>query len=115
MLQMAEAGLLDEWRRRFQQDDGHCDADSVKSKDKKKRNRQPKTTRITIKNLSGAFVVLLVGYFGAIFVFIGELIFFRLCPGHPSIVTVSPTTNCAYVIPDKKERDKSVSVTFENC
>ena len=77
---MAEAGLLDEWRSRFQRDNGHC-----VDKKKQKGNRQTQTNnRITLKNLSGAFVVLFVGYLTSIFLFIGELILYRFCPGQQS-------------------------------
>ena len=89
MLRMAEEGLLDEWRSRFQRDNGHC-----VDKKKQKGNRQPQTNnRITLKNLSGAFVVLFVGYLTSIFLFIGELILFRFFPRQQSVFIPPQTIN----------------------
>ena len=86
---MAEAGLLDEWRSRFQRDNGHC-----VDKKKQKGNRQTQTNnRITLKNLSGAFVVLFVGYLTSIFLFIGELILFRFSPRQQSVFIILQTIN----------------------
>ena len=93
---MAETGLLDEWRRRYQKDDGHCTAAGGgevinKKLHSKGSSRQPPTQqRISIKNLSGAFVILLIGIVASITIFIGELILFRLKPNHRSVFVNQP-------------------------
>ena len=66
---MNDAGLPEKWRLRFQRDGNRCEKNDGKEK---KRNQ-----RITLKNISGSFVVILVGMFSSVFVFIIELILRR--------------------------------------
>jgi len=66
---MNEAGLPEKWRRYFQmgKNAGNRAAD-------KERKSKKKDQRITLTNMSGAFVVLLVGIFSSIVIFITELV-----------------------------------------
>lgn len=70
---MAEVGLLDHWRKEYQSDGGPC----FNTVDRQNSKNEAPLTRITIKNLSGAFVLLLGGISFSITVFIGELILFH--------------------------------------
>ena len=64
---MNAEGLPEKWRRLFQRDGNLCE--KYRKKKKKKCEQQ-----ITLKNMSGSFVVLLVGMFSSVVVFIIELI-----------------------------------------
>ena len=80
---MAETGLLVEWRRRYAPDAGPCYGTKYRATQRKteenirKGKEKEKKDRLTLLNLSGAFVILLVGIVASIFVFIGEMIMFR--------------------------------------
>lgn len=64
---MREAGLLDKWTTEAQPNATRC-----LGKDKKRGIR-----RLSLDNLSGAFVILIVGMTSSFFVFIGEQVIFR--------------------------------------
>ena len=66
---MNAEGLPEKWRRRFQKDGNRCEKDR---KEKKKRDQ-----RITLFNMSGSFVVLLVGIVVSVVVYIIEFILLR--------------------------------------
>ena len=61
---MNEAGLLDKWRSRFRKGKGRCVGEK----------KDDSLHRISLKNLSGAFVVFCVGIVSAVLVFVAELI-----------------------------------------
>ena len=61
---MNEAGLLDKWRSRFRKGKGRCVSEK----------KDDSLHRISLQNLSGAFVVFCVGIVSAVLVFIAELI-----------------------------------------
>ena len=66
---MNEAGLPEKWRSRFRKGNGRCTG--------KESRDQSANHRITLKNMSGSFVVFLVGISFSITVFIIELILRR--------------------------------------
>lgn len=71
---MNEAGLSTKWRLRFERDGNRCVGNDDADKNaKERRNNQ----RITLSNMSGSFVILLVGLLFSVTVFIVELIFRR--------------------------------------
>ena len=65
---MNEAGLLNKWRILFRTGKGRCVG---------KEKKEESLHRISLKNLSGSFVVYLVGIVSAVFVFIVEMIIYR--------------------------------------
>jgi len=83
---MNEAGLPDKWRKQFQTNSGHCLTNGGTKQNKKAGK---KDQSITLKNLSGSFVVLLVGIFFSIILFIIELIIYH----RKSVVAVLPVPN----------------------
>jgi len=68
-----EAGLTEKWRRRFQRDGNRCIGNEKEKGRKTKKHDQ----RITLKNMSGSFVILVVGIFSSVIVFLTELIIRR--------------------------------------
>lgn len=85
---MKEAGLPDKWREQFQTYNGNHCLTNGGTKQNKKAGKKDQS--ITLKNLSGSFVVLLVGIFFSIILFIIELILYhRKC----SVVAVLPVPN----------------------
>ena len=74
---MAETGLLANWTRRYVSDSGPCYKRNKKRTSSSSKFKEHKPARMTLTNLSGAFVLLSVGIVASIFVFIGELIMFR--------------------------------------
>ena len=94
ILRMNEAGLLEKWRRRFQLAGNRCvgnDGAERDGKANKKRDQQ----RIALNNMSGSFVVILVGMFSSVVVFIIELILRRrrentFVAVHPQSSSVDP-------------------------
>lgn len=69
-MHMREAGLVNQWNKKYQPDARECLV-----KDKKQRN--PK--KLTVGNFTGAFVLLGVGYLLSALVFFGERILFPRC------------------------------------
>ena len=82
-MRMNDAGLPEKWRLRFQRDGNRCEKNDGKEK---KRNQ-----RITLKNISGSFVVILVGMFSSVVVFIIELIRRRRESATVAVLTVAKT------------------------
>ena len=72
---MLELGLLKIWTNRYLPDLHQC-IDSPKSSRKAKDDRNNNRSKVSLSNVMGAFVVLLVGYIASFFVFIGEKIIF---------------------------------------
>lgn len=70
---MNEAGLPEKWRRRYQRGGHRCVGNDAEKEGKAKKRDQ----RITLKNISGSFVVLVVGLFSSLIVFISEFIIRR--------------------------------------
>ena len=73
---MNEAGLPEKWRSRFRKGNGRCTGKEEKNKPQSRRHPSA-NHRITLQNLSGSFVVFLVGISFSIAVFIIELILRR--------------------------------------
>jgi len=90
---MNEAGLTNKWRERYEK--GHnnrcTDANTAKKEGKAKKRNQ----RITLQNMSGSFVVLLVGIFCSVIVFIIELILSRR--ESDIVVNLSSTVPSVYI------------------
>ena len=80
---MNAEGLPEKWRLRFQRDGNRCENNDGKEK---KRDQ-----RITLKNISGSFVVLVVGIFFSLLVFIVELILRRRESATVAVLTVAKT------------------------
>ena len=77
---MAQAGLLEKWRHQYQPK-GPCLKASQKraAENQKSNNSKNKSTlsRLSLKNLSGAFVILVFGITFSVTFFIGEIIINR--------------------------------------
>lgn len=75
ILELRDFGLLDFWAKRFQPDLRQCfdEADKI-MQPKKSTGRKDSLSRLSIKNLTGAFVVLAVGYLFSFLVFLAEKI-----------------------------------------
>lgn len=73
---MHAVGLLDGFQTSFTADPFHCLKKIKKEMINNKINRNDKKS-LTLKNLSGAFVVLAIGYSLAILVFLFEVCFIR--------------------------------------
>ena len=69
---MNEAGLTNKWRERYEK--GHNNRCTDAKTAEKERKTKKHDQRITLQNMSGSFVVLLVGIFCSVIVFIIELI-----------------------------------------
>jgi hypothetical protein len=67
---MNEARLPEKWRLQFEKGDNQCVGNVAVVKDGKGKKRDQ---RISLRNMSGSFVVLLVGIFSSFVVFIIEL------------------------------------------
>jgi hypothetical protein len=67
-LKLKEAGLIDKWIDAFLPMHPKCSDNKHNHKTEKKP-----LTRLSLGHLSGAFVILLIGYLVTIFVCIGEL------------------------------------------
>ena len=69
---MEEAGLIDYWWRRYSAaDPTPCLSENLMKKEKKKNKSEP-FKRLTLKGLSGAFVILVAGYILSCLAFIME-------------------------------------------
>ena len=62
---MREAGLIDEWNKKYNPDTRQC----------LDKNKKRNVKRLGLQNLSGAFVVLVAGSLVSLFVFMGEKMF----------------------------------------
>jgi hypothetical protein len=69
-MRMREAGLIDEWNKKFQPDARKC-----LLKSKKNHNLKP----LDLGNLFGAFVVVAVGFLVSLVIFMGEQFLYRRC------------------------------------
>ena len=76
---MAQAGLLDKWRHQYQPKGPCLKASQKRTAELKSNNSKNKSTlsRLSLKNLSGAFVILVFGMTFSITFFIGERLIFR--------------------------------------
>ena len=73
--ELRDFGLLDFWAKRFQPDLRQCLDEAGKiMQPKKSTGRKDSLSRLSIKNLTGAFVVLAVGYLVSFLVFLAEKI-----------------------------------------
>jgi hypothetical protein len=75
ILRLRETGLISYWEKNFQADPRPCLNDN--SQRRRGRDKSATPTRLSLKNLSGAFVILVVGYLIAFLVFLNEIIVFR--------------------------------------
>ena len=82
-MRMNDVGLPEKWRLLFQRDGNRCEKNGGKEK---KRDQ-----RITLKNISGSFVVLVVGIFFSLLVFIVELVLRRCESATVAVLTVAKT------------------------
>jgi len=82
-MRMNAEGLPEKWRLLFQRNGNRCERGDGKEK---KRDQ-----RITLKNMSGSFVVLVVGIFFSLLVFIVELILRRRESATVAVLTVAKT------------------------
>ena len=75
ILEMRAIGLIDIWTQWYQPDVRQCldEADKIT-----KTAAQKEPPRLSLKNLTGAFVVLLIGYVVSFLVFLVENIFYRI-------------------------------------
>ena len=77
-MELHQAGLIDEWTQRELQkrrNVTYCLNEARKIQQRKITNN---LTKITLKNFSGAFYVLITGYILSLICFIGEHIYFNL-------------------------------------
>ena len=81
---MNAEGLPEKWRLLFQRNGNRCEKDDGKSK---------RDQRITLKNISGSFVVLVVGMFSSLLAFIVELLFRRRESATVDVLTVVKTAD----------------------
>jgi len=95
---MNEARLPEKWRLQFEKGDNRCVGNVAAVKDEKRKKRDQ---RITLKNISGSFVVLLVGIFSSFVAFIIERV---LRPRKAGTTANLPT---AAVTKYKAEDDRS--------
>ena len=96
---MNEAGLPEKWRSRFRKGNGRCTGKKEKKKPQS-RHHQSANHRITLQNLSGSFVVLLVGISFSIAVFIIELIL-RRRNNNSRVVHIQPPPVAAPAVVNK--------------
>ena len=102
---MNEAGLPEKWRSRFRKGN-RC---TGKEKKKPPTRHQSANHRITLKNLSGSFVVFLVGISFSIAIFIIELILRRRNRSSKVVPIQPPAASAAVVVPNKpRPIDKNV-------
>ena len=71
---MNEAGLPEKWRLGFDKGGNRCVGHGA---EKEMTSNNQQTRRLTIEDLSGSFVVFLIGFFSSVVVFIIELILRR--------------------------------------
>lgn len=77
-MELHQAGLIDEWTNRelhLRRNVSFCLNEAKKVQQRKISDN---LTKITLKNFSGAFYVLVVGYVLSLICFFGENIYFRL-------------------------------------
>ena len=84
ILRMNAEGLPEKWRLLFQRNGNRCEKDDGKNK---------RDQRITLKNISGSFVVLVVGMFSSLLAFIVELLFRRRESATVDVLTVVKTAD----------------------
>ena len=102
---MNEAGLPEKWRRHFQNGNNYFVIGKGAEKGKKSKK---KDQRITLNNMSGSFVVLLVGIFSSIVVVIIELTIFRR---ESSVVSQPLAVQEAYAGVEKQENTRAKQKT----
>jgi hypothetical protein len=73
-MEMLDYGLLDIWAQRYQADVRKCQDKADKMMQLKPSSDGP--PRLSLKNLTGAFAILIVGYLLAFFIFISEKLIF---------------------------------------
>ena len=76
IMRMEALGLTDIWWKQFSPDPTYC-LTFIEQQRLNKKGRKNKT-KLTLKGLSGAFIVLIAGYIMAMLVFILELVLKRL-------------------------------------
>lgn len=75
-MSMREMGLISLWERWFEPDIRSCLLES-QIKNRRKKNKQKKPlVRLTVTNLTGAFVLLAIGYTVSLVIFVKEKIVF---------------------------------------
>jgi hypothetical protein len=73
-MEILDYGLLDIWAQRYQTDVRKCQDKAEKMMHLKPSLDSPPS--LSLKNLTGAFTILIVGYLVALFIFIGEKLIF---------------------------------------
>ena len=92
---MREMGFVGLWEKWFEPDVRPCLLKNKKNQRKKKQKKP--LVRLTLTNLTGAFVLLGAGYIASLLVFVKEkIIFFTCCKRHADIPraphdTLTPT------------------------
>ena len=94
---MAQAGLIDKWQHQFQPN-GTCFKRSQQQQHAASKNEPRQLFRLSLKNLSGAFVILVFGITFSITFFIGEHLMFRYCRIQ-KVIQVKPINNAAAAKP----------------
>ena len=88
-MKMEQFGLIDHWWRQYSPADPKpCLSENIDKKKKDETNGNRK--RLTLKDLSGAFVLLVAGYFLSLLVFIIERSIGRMKKDYNSNKTVAP-------------------------
>lgn len=77
-MELHQAGLIDMWTERELQKRRNVTYCLNEARNRQQRKITNNLTKITLKNFSGAFYVLIIGYFLSLICFIGENVYFKL-------------------------------------
>ncbi len=77
-MELHQAGLIDEWTERDLQKRRNVTYCLNEARNRQQRKITNNLTKITLKNFSGAFCVLIIGYILSLICFIGENVYFKL-------------------------------------
>jgi len=103
-MKMEEAGLIDYWWRRYNAADPTSCLSENLIKQEDKNNKSDRRKRLTLKGLSGAFVILIAGHILASLAFIMECSIARMTK-HCSAVKVDS-------VKDTKTKQKDVGISI---